>query len=124
MNCGGFSPGASFFGTKPSGSAAPPVGAGAAALDEVGVAEAGLEAAGAELDAAELDGAELDGAAVTKLVTVASSALELLLQAATVKSAKTPTAATSFRPRPARIDPPAKTATGCPGSRDIVVTVL
>ena len=39
MNCGGFSPGASFFGTKPSGSAAPsPVVTAPAALGRAGAA--------------------------------------------------------------------------------------
>src|SRR5664279_787946 len=66
MNCGGFSPGASFFGTKPSGSAAPSAAAGVAALDAAGepgvaVSVVGLgDAAGSELGSAE------DGAAVTK----------------------------------------------------------
>ena len=48
MNCGGFSPGCSFFGTKPSASATPSCGAA------LGSAGAALLEAAAELAAGEL----------------------------------------------------------------------
>src|SRR6478752_5891003 len=113
MNCGGFSPGCSFFGTYPSASAAPSCGAAfgsAGALLEAGAEELaagevptadsdglGLAAAGSELAAA--DDA---GPAVTKLVTVWLPTWPPVLHADNKASAAT--AMASFRPRPTRIE--------------------
>src|SRR5664279_3421414 len=90
--------------TAPAPSTVDGAGAVVAAAGELGVgasADALADAAGPELDSAELA-----GAAVTKLVTVASSAPEELPQAVTPSKARTPSAAADLRPRPNRIRPP------------------
>src|SRR6476661_4516235 len=112
MNCGGFSPGCSFFGTNPSAIATPSCGAafgsaGAAGLDAAGVGlgvgdSAGLglgEAAGSELGLSDVP-----GPTVTKLVTVSSAAWLGVPHAAS--KASPATAMAIFRPRPTRMNPP------------------
>src|SRR6478672_94427 len=83
MNCGGFSPGCSFFGTKPSASATPSCGAafgsaGAAGLDAAGDGLGVGDSAALGLGLGDAAGSELGlsdvaGPAVTKLVTVSSA---------------------------------------------------
>src|SRR5690349_878794 len=109
MNCGGFSPGCSFVGTNPSGRATPcwPVPSPdwvcvvpAGALDDADVAGSELGASGADEEP------PVSGLAVTKLVTVWSSAEVELPQAAN-SSASIPVIATSaLRRRATCMNPP------------------
>src|SRR5450755_3596731 len=109
MNCGGFSPGCSFLGTKPSDSATPSWGAAfgsagaallAAAGDGLGLGVAESDGLG-EPAGSELGAADEVGAAATKLVTVSSAAWPLVPHA--VSKAMPTSATVNLRPRRNRI---------------------